>query len=634
VTEKLNKEELKEGFKEPEVHLENVFKQDEPSENKVHEKEVPVKPVKPRAKRLLRPNTNTVSEVNQKNIIKKNKNINNNFSEKKESSVRIAFLGGINEFGKNVTLFECNGDMFLLDCGMCFPDSTMPGIDLVLPDFTYVEKNKDKIKGLILTHGHEDHIGAVPFLLKKINLPIYGTKLTLGLVSVKLKEAGLLKKAKLNVVKPGKKIRLGCMTAEFIHVNHSIPGAVAVAIYTPTGILIHTGDFKIDCTPPQDSMIDLGKFAELGKQGVLALLAESSGAERSGYTMTEQKVAASFDNLFREAERSRIIIASFASNIGRIKQIIDCSAKYDRKIAFSGRSMGNYVGVAQELGYINIPENIIIEPDLLNKYPKEKTVLITTGSQGESMSALTRMAYSDHRKISVGPEDFVIISANPIPGNEKSISAVVNELMKLGCKVVYESMRDIHVSGHACQEELKIIQGLVKPKFFIPVHGEQRQLRRHADLAKSMGVPESNIYISDIGHLIEINKDCIKQVGTVPSGRIFVDGSGIGDVGNVVLKERKMLAEDGVIIVAAGVNKVGHAIAGPEVVTKGFVYEKRSEALLEEARKMVVFLLEYYANKNISELRVIKGKLKDELYKFFYNKTKRRPIILPIIMQL
>ena len=561
----------------------------------------------------------------------------NRYSRRKTTkpSIRVAFLGGLNEIGKNITLFECEGDMFILDCGMTFPDGEMLGIDLVIPDFSYVEKNMDKIKGLVITHGHEDHIGAIPYLLKKFNVPIYGTPLTIGLITSKLKEHNLHNKAKLNVVKPGQSIKLGCMDVEMIRVNHSIPDAVGVAIHSPAGTLVHTGDFKIDCTPVQGEMIDLGRFAQLGSEGVLALFADSTNAERAGYTITEQKVVASFEMLFKQAENNRIIIASFASNIGRIQQIIHCAAKYDRKVAFSGRSMINYMTIAGELGYLDIPDGVIIDIDVLNKYPKEKTVLLTTGSQGEPMSALSRMAYSDHRKVEVGPDDFIIISANPIPGNEKMVGAVVNELLKKGCTVVYESMYEVHVSGHACQEELKLIQGVTKPKYFIPVHGEQKHLRRHAKLAKAMGLKDSDIFIGDIGDVIEINQDYMKHIGKVQAGRILVDGLGIGDVGNIVLRDRKHLAEDGLIVVVCTMDFAnGQIVSGPDIVSRGFVYVREAEPLMGEAKAKVVRVLNDFNAEGVREWGLMKNKIRDDLSKFFYERTKRSPMILPIIMEI
>ena len=559
----------------------------------------------------------------------------NNRRQAVKPSMKVAFLGGLNEIGKNVTVFECQNDMFILDCGMAFPDAEMPGVDLVIPDFSYIEKNADKIKGRVITHGHDDHIGSIPYLLRKVNVPIYGTALTIGLLNGKLKEHNLLNKANLNVVKPGSKIKLGCMEIEFIRVNHSIPDAVGVAINSPAGVLIHTGDFKVDFTPVQGEVIDLGRFAQLGSKGVLALFADSTNADRPGYTKTEKNLNASFDNLFRKAGKNRIIIASFASNIGRIRQIINCAVKYDRKVAFSGRSMINYVTIASELGYLDVPEGVIIDIDLLNKYPKEQIVLLTTGSQGEPMSALSRMASADHKKVDVGPEDFIIISANPIPGNEKMIGSVINDLMKRGCTVVYESMYEVHVSGHACAEELKLIQSIVKPKYFIPVHGEQKHLRRHGALAVEMGMPASNVYIGDIGDLLEINQNHMKNIGKVPAGRVLVDGLGVGDVGNVVLRDRKHLAQDGLIVVVCAIDfSSGYVVSGPDIVSRGFVYVRESESLMAAAKAKVTEILSDCNNENVYEWGMIKSNIKEALSKFFYEQTKRSPMILPIIMEV
>ena len=427
--------------------------------------------------------------------------------------VKISFLGGLNEIGKNITVVECQDDMILIDCGMAFPDGDMLGVDLVIPDFSYIEQNQERVRGIVLTHGHEDHIGGLPFLLSKVNVPLYGTPLTLGLVENKLREHSLVNKTKLNVVNAGSTIKLGCMEIKFIHVNHSIPDAVAFAIKTPGGTIVHTGDFKIDCTPISGDMIDLSSFARVGDEGVLALLAESTNAQRPGYTKTERMVSESLDNLFKKAENYRIIIATFASNVNRVQQIINCAEKYGRKVAFSGRSMVNYMDVAKRLGYLNVPENILIDIDMLGKFMPQQEVLVTTGSQGEPMSALSRMAYSDHRKVMVGEGDFIIISANPIPGNEKTVGNVVDELLKRGCKVIYESMYDVHVSGHACQEELKILHRLVKPKYFIPVHGEQKHLRKHAELAEFLGMDRKNIFIGDIGSTAQGNRKGSRRQG-------------------------------------------------------------------------------------------------------------------------
>lgn len=560
---------------------------------------------------------------------------NSKGKQSKKPSIKVTFLGGLNEIGKNITLFECNDDIFILDCGMAFPDGEMLGVDLVIPDFTYVEENKDRIKGIVLTHGHEDHIGSLPYLLKNVNLPIYGTSLTLGLVENKLKEHNLLGRVKLNTIRAGESIKLGCMTIEFIHVNHSVPDAVAVAIHSPAGTLVHTGDFKIDCTPTQGGMIDLARFAKLGSEGVLALFADSTNAERQGYTMTEQKVGESFEKLFQKAENSRIIVATFASNIGRVEQIIHCAEKHGRKVAFSGRSMINYVSTAVELGYLDIPDGIIIDIDLIKRYPPEKIVLVTTGSQGEPMSALSRMAYSDHRKVEVGAGDFIIISANPIPGNEKTVGNVVDELLKLGCEVVYESMYEVHVSGHACQEELKLIQGITKPKYFIPVHGEQKHLRKHAGLARDMGMPSQNIFIGDVGNVIEINEDYMKPLSPVQAGKVFVDGLGVGDVGSIVLRDRKHLGQDGLIIVVATIDSVdGHTISGPDIVSRGFVYVRESEYLMDELKRCCLRVLEECEDNEVREWNVIKTKIKDAVSHLIFERTRRSPMILPIIMEV
>lgn len=550
-------------------------------------------------------------------------------------TVKIAFLGGLNEIGKNITLFECCGDMFILDCGMAFPDGEMLGVDLVLPDFTYVKENISRIKGIVITHGHEDHIGSLPYLLKDCNIPVYGTPLTMGLVGNKLKEHNLVSSARLNVVNAGDVVKMGCMDVELIHVNHSIPDSVGVAIHTPAGTLVHTGDFKIDCTPAAGTITDLTRFAELGKEGVLALMADSTNAERPGYTKTEAKVQESFDRLFVRAQNRRIIIATFASNINRIQQIVNCAYANNRKVAFSGRSMLNYMQVATELGYVDVPQGVIIDIDSLNQYTPEQIVLVTTGSQGEPMSALSRMAYSDHKKVAVGNGDFIIISANPIPGNEKMVGNVIDELLKLGCDVVYESMYDVHVSGHACQEELKIVHSLVKPEFFIPVHGEQKHLRKHAGLAESLGMSSDHIFIGDIGNVIELKKGYIKQLPSVASGKVFVDGLGVGDVGSIVLRDRKHLGQDGLIIIVASLDIVdGYVVSGPDIVSRGFVYVRESEELLHEVRRISTDILVDFASKNVHEWNVIKNKIKDDVSKHIFSKTRRSPMILPIIMEV
>ncbi len=550
-------------------------------------------------------------------------------------SIKVAFLGGLNEIGKNITLFECMGDMFILDCGMAFPDGEMLGIDLVLPDFTYVRENVDKIKGIIITHGHEDHIGSLPYLLKDVSLPVYGTPLSMGLVGNKLKEHNLLSSAQLNVVRAGDVIKMGCMNVELIHVNHSIPDSVAVAIHSPAGTIVHTGDFKIDFTPATGDVIDLTRFAELGKEGVLALMADSTNAERPGFTKTEAKVRESFEHLFIRAKNKRIIIATFASNVNRIQQILDCAKANGRKVAFSGRSMLNYVQVATELGYMEVSDGTVIDIDSINEYLPEQIVLVTTGSQGEPMSALSRMAYSEHRKVAVGTGDFIIISANPIPGNEKMVGNVIDELLKLGCEVVYESMYEVHVSGHACQEELKVIHNLVRPEFFIPVHGEQKHLKKHADLAESLGMKRDNIFIGDVGNVVELKQGGMKRLGDVISGKVFVDGLGVGDVGSIVLRDRKHLGQDGLIIIVAALDIAeGYIISGPDVISRGFVYVRESEEIIYEVRRIAMEILQEFALKNIHEWNVIKNKIKEEVSKHIFNKTRRTPMILPIIMEV
>jgi ribonuclease J len=549
--------------------------------------------------------------------------------------VKIIPLGGLGEIGKNITLYEYDGDMFLVDCGMSFPDEEMPGIDIVIPDFSYVLENKDKIKGLFVTHGHEDHIGAIPYLLKDFNLPIYATRLTIGLIEGKLKEHKLLADAKLNIVKPGDKINLGKFTVEFIHVNHSIPDAVSFAITCPAGTVIHTGDFKIDTTPIDDKVIDIGRFAEYGKNGVLALLADSTNAERPGYTASERLVGGSFYNLFQKAEGHRIIVATFSSNIHRIQQIIDEAARCKRKVAVSGRSMLNVVNVAAELGYLKLPENILIDVMDIRQYPPEEIVVITTGSQGEPLSALHRIAFSEHRQIEIIPGDMIIISATPIPGNEKLVSKVINELMKSGANVVYERMYDVHVSGHACAEELKLIMSVTNPKFMIPVHGEQKHLMKHAALAEQMGINPENVLIAQNGLVIELTKDKMTCSQTVAAGRVLVDGLSVGDVGSIVLRDRKHLADDGVIIVNLAVDRITREIvAGPEVVSRGFVYVKESEELMREIEGVVIDAIDRCYYNNVRDYNTLKTKIKDGVSKHLLVKSKRTPMVLPIILEV
>ena len=556
-------------------------------------------------------------------------------SKAEPKPIKVSFLGGLNEVGKNMTLFEYGEDMFLVDCGLAFPDQDMLGVDLVLPDFTYVERNADRIRGIVITHGHEDHIGGLPYLLKVLNVPVYGTKLTIGLIQGKLREHGLLNSATLNVIKPGDVITLGGFTVEAIHVNHSIPDALGLAIRCEGGTIVHTGDFKIDTTPIDGGMMDLGRLAEIGQEGVLCLMSDSTNAERPGFTESERKVGESFETLFRKAGNNRIIVATFSSNIHRVQQIMNVAASLGRKVALVGRSLENVVSISAELGYLNIPEGIVIDINMINRYPADKLVIITTGSQGEPMSALTRMAFSDHRKVEIHPNDYVIIYATPIPGNEKTVSRVVNELMKLGADVVYEKMYEVHVSGHACQEELKMIMGIVKPKYFIPVHGELKHLRKHAGLALSMGIPKENILIADNGRVAEISKKALRCTSTVPAGRVFVDGYGVGDVGSVVLRDRKHLAQDGLVIVAVCIDREsGMIVSGPDVVTRGFVYVKESEELINAAREVAVEAIEAQTDGGYFDWNSIKASLRDEISHLMYERTKRSPMILPVIMEV
>ncbi|MDY4977156.1 MAG: ribonuclease J, partial [Clostridia bacterium] len=551
------------------------------------------------------------------------------------SKLKMIPLGGLHEIGKNMTVFEYGNNIILVDCGSAFPDEDMPGIDLVIPDITYLKKNRDKIRGIVLTHGHEDHIGALPYVLQDINVPIYGTKLTLGIVEHKLKEFHLQDQVQLRVVSPGDRVHLECFDVEFIRSNHSIADAVALAIHTPVGVVIHTGDFKIDPTPIQGEMIDLTRFGELGREGVLALCADSTNVERPGYTMSEKTVGNSFRDIFKDCKK-RIIIATFASNIHRVQQIIDAAAQNKRKVAISGRSMINVISVANELGYINIPANVLIELEEINRYPAHKIVLITTGSQGEEMSALTRMAFSDHKKVEITGNDLVVISANPIPGNEKLVSRVVNELFKKGAEVIYESsLAEVHVSGHACQEELKLIMALTKPKFFVPVHGEYRHLCIHKDLSKTMGIPEQNSFILDIGKVLEFTADSAKINGTVPSGKILVDGLGVGDVGNIVLRDRKHLAQDGLIVAVISLSgDNGEMILEPDIITRGFVYVRESEDLMEQMREVVRKSVLDSVNKKARDWNSLKSSVKNQLGQYIYDATKRSPMILPVIVEV
>lgn len=554
--------------------------------------------------------------------------------QKEKDKIKIILLGGVNEIGKNLTVIEYRNEIAVIDCGLKFPDEEMPGIDMVIPDISYLMKNSDKVKGIFLTHGHEDHIGALPYVLKELNVPVYGTKLTLGIVETKLKEYGLLGKVDLRCVKPRDVIKLENMSVEFIRQSHSIPDSVAIAVHTPVGVILHTGDFKIDYTPIDGCVPDLARFAELGKKGVLVMLSDSTNVEKPGYSMSERTVGKTFENIF-SSTNGRMIFATFASNVHRIQQILTAAEKYGRKVAVSGRSMENIVDVATQLGYITMNKDTLISIDDINKYSPDKIVIITTGSQGEPMAALSRMAASEYKKVNIVPGDTVIISANPIPGNEKLVSRVINQLFKKGAEVIYEALADVHVSGHACREELKLMHTLVKPKFFIPVHGEYRHLKQHADLAVKLGMDRSHVMIADIGEVIEVTRDSIRKNGSVPSGQVLVDGLGVGDVGNIVLRDRKHLSEDGILTVVVTIEKeTGTVIAGPDIISRGFVYVRESEDLIDQAKEIVKNTLKECEEKHITEWSAIKSSIKDSLRVFLYEKTKRRPMILPIIMEI
>lgn len=554
--------------------------------------------------------------------------------KKDKDKIKVIPLGGLDEIGKNLSAIEYKNEIVVIDCGLKFPEDEMLGIDVVIPDVSYLIKNKDKVKGIFLTHGHEDHIGALPYVLKELNVPVYGTKLTLGIVENRLKENGLLSSANLQRVNPKDIIKLDNLAIEFIRTSHSIADSTAIAIHTPLGIILHTGDFKIDYTPIDEQVGDLARFAELGKKGVVLMLADSTNVERPGYTMSERTVGETFENIFAKAQ-GRIIVATFATNVHRIEQIVRASIKFGRKVAVSGRSMENIVATASELGYLDYEEGTLIGIDDIKKYPNEMITIITTGSQGEPMSALSRMASSDHKKVSIVEGDMVIISATPIPGNEKPVSKVINQLSKLGANVIYEALADVHVSGHACQEELKLMHTLVKPKFFMPVHGEYRMLKQHTDLAVKLGMPRENIIIAENGDVIEITKDSIKKSGTVIAGQVFVDGLGVGDVGNIVLRDRRHLSQDGIVTIVVTISREGgKVIAGPDIISRGFVYVRESEDLMEEARVIVRDSLRECEENSITEWATIKSKIKEVLRLFLYEKTKRKPMILPIIMEV
>ena len=553
----------------------------------------------------------------------------------KKPRLKIIPLGGLHEVGKNITVFQYDNEMIVVDCGLSFPEDDMLGVDLVIPDITYIIKNQEKLKGMVITHGHEDHIGSVPYFLKQVNTPIYGTRLTLGLIKNKLEEHRLVDSTKLNEVNPGETIKLGKhFKVEFIQSSHSIPDSVMLAIHTPVGTVLHTGDFKVDYTPMDGKIMDFGRLAELGNKGVLALMSDSTNAERKGFTMSESTVGEVFEKLFTNCTK-RIVVATFASNVHRVQQIVNCAVKYERKIAVCGRSMINMITTARELGYIECPDNLFIDIDMINNYTDDQLLIITTGSQGETMSALTRMASGTHRKVKITPNDLVIISANPIPGNEKNVSKVIDSLMQIGAEVVYSALEDVHVSGHACQEEQKLILALTKPKYFIPVHGEYRHLIAHSETAKLMGVPKENIFKLENGKILEMDKNSAEFTGMVQSGIILVDGLGIGDVGNVVLRDRQHLSQDGLIIVVLTMNGgSGEVIAGPDVISRGFVYVRESENVMDEIKAVVRHEVHKCEEQGIRDWATIKNSIRENLREYIFSKTKRNPMIIPIVMEI
>lgn len=556
------------------------------------------------------------------------------FKKNTNNKVKVMALGGLNEIGKNMTVIEYKDEIVVIDAGLSFPEDEMLGVDIVIPDITYLLKNKDKVKGIFITHGHEDHIGALPYILKKIDVPVYGTRLSIGLIEVKLKEHKL-NNVKLNVVTPKQIIKLKNISVEFIKNNHSIPGSCSLAVHTEQGVIFHTGDFKIDLTPIDGDVMDIHRICELGSSGVLLMLADSTNVEKPGFTMSERTVGAGLDDLFRKANGSRIIVATFASNIHRLQQIINMAVKFNRKVAISGRSMVNVIGVAKELGYLDMADETLIDLNDISKYDDSELVIITTGTQGEPMSALARMACSEHKKVEIKSGDLVIISAHPIPGNEKLISRVINLLFERGARVVYNDLADIHVSGHAAQEDLKLINRMVKPKFFMPVHGEFRMLKRHAKLAEELGMPEQNVFVMQTGQVLELDRNSAKITTTVPTGNVLVDGLGVGDVGNIVLRDRKHLSEDGLMIVVVTISKEdGKVLAGPDIISRGFVYVRESEDLMDGAKNVIKDVLNECEEKNIKEWAYLKNNIKENLKEYLYVKTKRNPMILPIIMEV
>ena len=593
---------------------------------------------KPREKRENKIKENTEPKelvVRGENAIIERKTTKKHENIFKKPKLKIIPLGGLHEVGKNITVFEYDDEIIVVDCGLSFPEDDMLGVDLVIPDITYLKRNEEKIKGLIITHGHEDHIGSVPYLLKQIDIPVYAPKLAMGLIRNKLEEHRILRSSTLIEVTQGQKIKFGkYFEVEFIRSTHSIPDSVMLAIKTPVGTILHTGDFKVDYTPIDGKIMDLGRIAELGNEGILALMSDSTNAERKGFTMSESSIGPVFDELFDGCTK-RIVVATFASNVHRVQQIVSSAVKYHRKIAICGRSMINMISTAKELGYIDCPDDIFIDIDTMSTYNDEQLVIITTGSQGETMSALTRMAAGDHRKVKITPNDLVIISANPIPGNEKSVSKVIDDLMQIGAEVVYSALADVHVSGHACQEEQKLIFALTKPKFFIPVHGEYRQLRAHAETAQMMGIPAKNIVMMENGRVVELDENEMKLGGMVPNGRVLVDGLGVGDVGNIVLRDRQHLSQDGLIVIVLTMDSsTGEVVAGPDVISRGFVYVRESENLMDDVKNVVRHEIRKCEEKGIRDWSTIKSTVRENLRDYIFTKTKRNPMIIPIIMEV
>lgn len=615
--------------KTKEVIAQNIEIENEPKkeiENK--KKNIRRNYVRKNIKNETKKNEETVIAVTPK-MVQTKKNI-----KVARDRLKIIPLGGLEEVGKNMTVFEYGNEMIIVDCGVAFPEDDMLGVDLVIPDFSYLTKNREKFKAMVITHGHEDHIGAIPYVLKELNVPVYGTRLTLGLIKNKLEEHKLVRSTSLKCVKAGDVITIGCFKIEFIRSTHSIADAVALAITTPVGVIFHTGDFKVDYTPIDGKPIDLSRIAEIGNQGVLALMSDSTNAEREGYTMSEKTVGKVFDNIFTGCTK-RIIVATFASNVHRVQQIVNSAVKTNRKVAICGRSMENVMNVAIELGYLNIPDGVLIDIDDIDDYIPERLVLITTGSQGETMSGLSRMASGTHRKVVITRDDLVIISATPIPGNEKLVSNVIDDLFKIGADVIYHSLADVHVSGHACQEEQKLMLSLVKPKYFIPVHGEYRHLKAHAETAMKIGIPEENIMMLTNGRVLELDKNMCKLGSTVPAGQLLVDGLGVGDVGNIVLKDRQHLSQDGLIIVVIAMDgKTGQILAGPDIISRGFVYVRESEDLMDSIKRQICKDISNMESEGIKDWTTIKTRVKDTLHDFVYSKTKRNPMIIPIISEI